>query len=162
MCRLLSALFFVLAIASSAAPAVADDHLSPAASDVSLAAAPAGAVPHRRAKAPADEYFGHLKMSVLGMRNVISDVDLRADAAAEDAARNLCHKLVLAEDALRDWQGKYPDDDWIPKLGYALLKDYEKVDAAIVADDEHVASSHAIDLATWLEATYPNSEFAPK
>jgi hypothetical protein len=117
---------------------------------------------HHGAKAPADEYFGRLKMSILGVRNTIADADARADSVATDAAQNLCHKLTLAEDALRDWHAKYPDDTWIPKLGYALLKDYEKLDAVIAADDFRDASVHAIDLSGWLEATYPDSEFAPR
>lgn len=159
----MSAFFFVLATALGTLPAIADDRLPVPAFNVSLVrTASSGAVPHRGANAPADEYFGKLKMSVLGVRNVIADVDVRADAAVDEAARNLCHKLVLAEDALRDWQAKYPDDGWIPKLGYALLRDYEKVDANILAADDTVATVHAIDLATWLDATYPNSDFAPQ
>jgi hypothetical protein len=125
-------------------------------------AAAANASGRPGAKAPADEYFGQFKMSILGVRNVVTDIDARADTAAEDAARGMCHKLMLAENALRDWQAKYPDDNWIPKLGYAMLKDYEKVDTAIVADDSHLASVHAVDLAAWLDITYPNSEFAPR
>jgi hypothetical protein len=70
---------------------------------------------HRGAKAPADEYFGRLKMSILGVRYVINVVDYRAENATDDDARDLCHKLMLTEDALRDWQAKYPDDAWIPR-----------------------------------------------
>ncbi len=43
-----------------------------------------------------------------------------------------------------------------------MLKDYEKIDSAIIAADAHIASIHAIDLADWLEVAYPSSEFAPK
>jgi cyanate lyase len=124
-------------------------------------AAPSGSV-HRGAKAPADEYFGRLKMSILGVRNVINVADYRADGATDNGARDLCHKLMLTEDALRDWQAKYPDDPWIPKFGYALVKVYEKIDAALHKESSNDASVHAIDLAGWLDRSYPDSEFAPK
>jgi len=162
--RLVSVGFFILLIAASAtARAVADEQplALPALIPV-VAVAPLNPLAHRHAKAPADEYFGHLKQSILGVRNVVLDIDARADNAAADAASGMCHKLVLAEDALRDWESKFPDDSWIPRFGYAMLKDYEKIDSVIVADDSHVAGDHAIDLANWLDATYPNSEFAPK
>jgi hypothetical protein len=152
MKRLLSVLFFTLAIVTLVPQGAA-------AREVSVSPV---AVAHYRAKAPADEYFGQLRMSILGVRNVVNDIDIRAEGAADDAARGMCRKLVLAEDALRDWQAKYPDDAWIPRLGYAMLKGYEKVDSVIIADDSNVASVHAIDLAVWLDVTYPNSEFAPR
>jgi hypothetical protein len=114
------------------------------------------------AKAPADEYFGRVKLSILGVRNVIYDIDARADNAAEDVAANFCHKLILAEDALRDWKAKYPDDPWVPKFGHAMLKDYETIDSDLMAAESHAASIHAIDLANWLGSFYPDSEFARK
>lgn len=155
--------FFTLVFASALTVHAAADEPTAAPAAVPLvASAPAGVFVHRHAKAPADEYFGQLKLSILGVRNTVYDIDARADTAAEDAAHAMCHKLTLAEDALRDWQAKYPDDAWIPKFGYAMLKDYEKLDSAIIADDSHVASIHAVDLANWLQAAYPDSEYAPK
>lgn len=160
MKRFLSAgLFLVcLAFAPSLSAAARDEPQPQAAVAIALPAAPA----HHGSKAPADEYFGRLKLSILGIRNSVADIDARGESADDVAARNLCHKLIVAEDALRDWQAKYPDDAWIPKLGYAMLKDFEKLDATILTEDFHDASVHAIDLAGWLEATFPNSEFAPK
>jgi hypothetical protein len=146
-------------------PVSADEQFAPSAGGVVplLASAPASSTfTHRRAKAPADEYFGQLKLSILGVRNVVADIDTRADAADDGAARAMCHKLIFAEDALRDWQAKYPDDTWIPKLGYAMVHDFEKIDSVIVADDSNVAGTHAIDLQTWLDQAYPNSVYAPK
>jgi hypothetical protein len=163
MSRLLSAGFLMLLIAAAGLPAAADESGPPAEATAGVvASAPANVVAHQRAKAPADEYFGRLKMSILGVRNLIYDIDARADNASEEIAANLCHKLILAEDALRDWQAKYPDDTWIPKFGYAMLKDYETIDSDMLADESHAASIHGIDLANWLGALYPDSEFAPK
>jgi hypothetical protein len=101
-------------------------------------------------------------MSVLGVRNVVTHIDARADETADDAARRWCHRLTLAEDALRDWYAKYPDDTWIPELGYAMLVDYRKLGAALFFDDEaNVATLHAIDLESWLSSTYPLHAPAP-
>jgi hypothetical protein len=163
MSRLLRAGFFMLLIAGAGLPAAADESAPPAEAPVPVvASAPVNVSAHHGAKAPADEYFGRLKMSILGVRNVVYDIDARADSASEDIAANFCHKLILAEDSLRDWQAKYPDDTWVPKFGYAMLKDYETIDSDMVADESHAASIHAIDLANWLGALYPDSEFAPK
>jgi len=159
----MSAIFFTLLIAAaSGLRAAADERAPPTPALIPLlaAAAPSNVFAHRRAKAPADEYFGRFRLSILGVRNVIAEIDTRADNAAEDVAQSMCHKLILVEDALRDWQAKYPDDAWVPKFGYAMLKDYEKIDADLIVDESRAASVHAIDLANWLESTYPNSEYA--
>jgi len=163
MSRLLRVGFFILSIAASGLPAAADESADSV--DVTvpvIASAPVNVHAHHGAKAPADEYFGKLKLSILGVRNLVYDIDARANDATEDVAANFCHKLILAEDALRDWQAKYPDDVWVPKFGYAMLKDYETIDSTMIADESHAASIHAIDLANWLGAQYPDNEFAPK
>ena len=138
MSRLLRAGFLILSIAATALPAAADE--SADSIDVTapvVASAPVNVNAHHGAKAPADEYFGKLKMSILGVRNLVVDIDARASNATEDVAGNFCHKLILAEDALRDWQAKYPDDTWVPKFGYAMLKDYETIDSVMIADESH-------------------------
>src|SRR6202165_3064910 len=63
--------------------------------------------------APADRYFGRLKMSILGVRNSLRDLAARADAHPEDA-EHIFDKAVLVEDALRDWHAHFPRDPWIP------------------------------------------------
>lgn len=112
--------------------------------------------------APADEYFGEFHISILGVRNTINNVDAHADSANESFAQILCHRLIVAEGALRDWQAKYPDDTWLPEYGFAMVRDYDKLDAALPYDEPHIASIHVIDLWNWLDAIYPNSRFAPK
>ncbi len=102
--------------------------------------------------APADRYFGRLKMSILGVRNQLKDLSLRADAHPEDA-EHVFDKAVLVEDALRDWQAHYPRDPWIPKYAYTLAQLYGKLDL----DDARARRSDTLD---WLEATYPESEYA--
>ena len=66
------------------------------------ATAPAPSPSHPvSAVAPADEYFGHMKMSVLGIQNVIRDMRLRVEADATQTPtifdkKGLCLLLRLA------------------------------------------------------------------
>jgi hypothetical protein len=102
--------------------------------------------------APADRYFGRLKMSILGIRNSIKDLSARADSFPDDA-EHIFDKAVLVEDALRDWQAKFPNDPWIPRYSFSLAQLYGKLDL----DD---ARTRRNDMLDWLDATYPDSEFA--
>ena len=114
-------------------------------------AAPAFADPSANL-APADRYFGRLKMSILGVRNALHDLSVRADVHPEDA-EHIYDKAVLVEDALHDWQRHFPRDPWIPKYAYSLAQLYGKLDL----DDARVRKNDTLD---WLIATYPESEFA--
>jgi hypothetical protein len=102
--------------------------------------------------APADRYFGRLKMSILGVRNALSDLSARADAQPEQA-EHIYDKAVLVEDALHDWQRHFPRDPWIPKYAYALAQLYGKLEL----DDARLRKNDTLD---WLIATYPESEYA--
>jgi len=78
--------------------------------------------------APADEYFGKLKLSVLGIRNTIKDVGANLDI---DQTRwtELASKAAFAEDAMHDWEKKYPQDTWLAKMVFALERMYAKLDS---------------------------------
>jgi len=67
------------------------------------------------AVAPADEYFGRLKMSILGIRNRIHDIQQRLAQAAFDRGA-VAGQLALVEDAMRDWEARYPADPWSPRF----------------------------------------------
>ncbi|HZW54092.1 MAG TPA: hypothetical protein VFF00_08655 [Candidatus Elarobacter sp.] len=114
-------------------------------------AAPAFAEPSANL-APADRYFGRLKMSILGVRNQLKDLSERAGAHPEDA-EHIYDKAVLVEDALHDWQRHFPRDPWIPKYAYSLAQLYSKLDT----DDARVRKNDTLD---WLIATYPESQYA--
>ena len=114
-------------------------------------AAPALAVPIS-SLAPADRYFGRLKMSILGVRNSLHDLSARADASPGDA-EHIFDIAVLVEDALRDWQSHFPRDPWIPKYAYALAQLYGKLDI----DEARVRKNDTLD---WLIASYPESDYA--
>ncbi len=102
--------------------------------------------------APADRYFGQLQMSILGVRNSLHDLSLRADAHPDEASA-IYDKTVLVEDSLRDWSRKFPNDPWLPRYLYSLAELYRKIDT----EDARVRKNDTLD---WLIATYPGSDYA--
>jgi len=99
--------------------------------------------------APADEYFGKLKLSVLGIRNTIKDVGANLDIDQTRWAQ-LASKAAFAEDAMHDWERKYPQDTWLAKTVFALERMYAKLDS-----DE--GRRHAIASMQWLVHDFPRS-----
>ena len=97
--------------------------------------------------APADEYFGKLKMSILGIRNTIKDQGLKVDVDP-DRADSTFNAIGLTEDAIRDWEHKYPCDSWIPGSIFALEQFYTKIHTADGV--RHVHATFA-----WLRHDYP-------
>ena len=76
--------------------------------------------------APADEYFGKLGMSILGVRSKVKDLGLDADTHP-DHDRAILNNAMWVEDAMRDWAKKYPFDRWLPRYAYALEIMYERI-----------------------------------
>ena len=78
-------------------------------------------------EAPADEYFGPLKQSILEIRNRLDRFDAFGDRTRLD------YRVVAALDSLQrsiaDWQRKYPRDPWIPRYLKHLLHEYERAGA---------------------------------
>jgi hypothetical protein len=99
--------------------------------------------------APADEYFGPLALSVLGIRNAIGATTLRLDRAGAVGA-DAVKGVALVEESIREWQAKYPDDAWLPRMVLALHHAYRKI-----ATDE--SRRRSVDTATWLISRYPDS-----
>lgn len=108
--------------------------------------------PAHSAVAPADEYFGRLKMSVLGIANVIKDMRLRVDADASKTP-TIFGPLALVEDAIHDWEHKYPRDSWIPRDLLALETTYLHASG----DQAHLM---AVRAEAWLRRDYPRSSYA--
>jgi len=65
--------------------------------------------------APADEYFGQLRMSVLGIRNELNTLERRA-AGGDRNVSAMSGKLAMVDDAMRDWRSRYPRDTWLPRF----------------------------------------------
>lgn len=70
--------------------------------------------------APADEYFGRLKMSYLGMNNTFRDSAISAGEHTTDG--RIVGKVALAEDALEDWARKYPRDPQLARTYFLALQ----------------------------------------
>ena len=78
--------------------------------------------------APADEYFGHLKMSILGIRNQLRDLETKSYWRGENK-RSLLGEAGFIEDAMAEWARKYPSDPWIPGFRHRLQLCYVRIAA---------------------------------
>jgi len=76
--------------------------------------------------APADEYFGPLKLSIIGMRNTIRDLGLRYDVN-HDIPKQTFASAQLVERSVRDWQTKYARDPQLPRVIFVLQRLYTKI-----------------------------------
>ena len=109
-----------------------------------LAAAPSGQLPsatpparspaplskYQRAKlgqyrnsAPADQYFGRLKLSFLGINNTFRDAAISAGDHTVDPS--IVSKVEFADEALRDWASHFPHDPQLAR-SYFLAIDIER------------------------------------
>jgi hypothetical protein len=102
--------------------------------------------------APADEYFGRLGMSVLGVRNKVKDLGLDADTHPEHD-RAVLGGALWVEDAMRDWAKKYPLDRWLPRYAYALEEVYERMPG-------DVAHRRAVKQVAYITAYFPHTLYA--
>jgi hypothetical protein len=76
--------------------------------------------------APADEYFGPFKESVLEIRNRLMAFERDSNW---DLARHV-RAIDNVEMAIEDWHRKYPGDPWIPGFSGRLAHVYERAHAA--------------------------------
>jgi hypothetical protein len=127
----------------SSSLALADQHANKTASH------PAVKTPPKPKVAPADEYFGRLKMSILGIANTLKDQSLKVEREPEKAP-SMLGAVNFTVDAIRDWQKKYPRDPWIARSLLALERFYEKINS-----DE--ARTKAKQTMTWLVRDFPNT-----
>jgi hypothetical protein len=129
-----------LVLVFCATPALAASRVAP----------PATVVAVLGTKAPADEYFGPLKMSVLGVRNIIDVANIRLDHGIPLDTQATLGQLAQVEVALLAWRAKYPKDDWLPCM-YANL---QHVYARLLDPDAKV---HGDEIAWQLIAGFPDS-----
>ena len=98
--------------------------------------------------APADEYFGRQKESILEIRNRLDDFDRRAD---RDMLRpGITHELNDLQNAILDWQHKYPRDPWLPRSMHRLMRDYQRAGSASLPE--------ALTIVALMQSVYPNDE----
>ena len=93
-----------------------------------------------------------MKMSILGIRNQIKDLGSRADSHPE-IAESIFGAANFTEDAVKDWERKYPRDSWLPKTVFALERMYCKVPTDLGRERAKRAMA-------WLIAKYPRTSFA--
>jgi len=76
--------------------------------------------------APADEYFGPLKLSILGIRNTTSDAGKRYDFGIRDADGTMSTASFI-DSAVHDWAKRYPRDQEVARALYYLQRLYAKI-----------------------------------
>jgi hypothetical protein len=103
--------------------------------------------------APADEYFGPLGLSVLGIRNALKDTAARLDRDPAADSEATLRQLALIESSVRDWETKYPADAWLPRTVLAIDRVYERIHS----ED---GRRHATEAASWLMGKYASSDEA--
>jgi len=104
------------------------------------------------AMAPADEYFGHARLSVLGIANTIRDAGARIREGADPQSMT-GGPLSFIPDAISDWEHRYPDDPWIARDLFGLELVYLR---AQTPEGDGMARKTA----DWLIQDYPDSEAA--
>lgn len=106
--------------------------------------------------APADEYFGPMKMSILGIKNEIRDLTIRYEVRADGdhhLSKSIMTIALLTEASLADWEKRYPSDGQLARDVYFLQKLYAKIDS----DD---ARAKAKSCSQWLLTRYTASWYA--
>jgi hypothetical protein len=87
--------------------------------------------PIARAPAPADEYFGRYKLSFLGIRNIIRDMNIEGDSPlALPLQEGRIHEVA---GSLADWANRYPRDKWLPGTTASFVRFLERKDDAASA-----------------------------
>jgi hypothetical protein len=99
--------------------------------------------------APADEYFGPMKLSILGIRNTIRDLGLKYDADPSKGDATIA-SAAFAEKAIRDWQKRYPRDTQLPRNIYFLEHLYAKIQTPQGSQKTYATE-------TWLFTAYGTS-----
>lgn len=80
--------------------------------------------------APADEYFGPLRMSGLAIRMRIDVLGRRYHARSE-SDDDLLHDAGDVETALHIWSGRYPHDTWLAPTAFHLAQLYAVIQTPV-------------------------------
>ena len=81
---------------------------------------PSASATPKPSKAPADQYFGQLKMSILGLRHQIDVLGKRYDERTISDG-DLMHDAGFIQDAIDRWRVTYPHDPWLPLTSFQEL-----------------------------------------
>ncbi|MBV8370253.1 MAG: hypothetical protein JO036_15210 [Candidatus Eremiobacteraeota bacterium] len=97
--------------------------------------------------APADEYFGHTKLSPIGLRNELARIGKFLDAGW---GGRMTKETVWVVDSLDDWQHQYPRDYELPRL-------YKRVYDTLAREDTPEAKDALKQVRRTLLVNYPTS-----
>jgi hypothetical protein len=132
--------------------------VAPAAADVPATGGPDGSAtvaisshPLTPTNAPADEYFGRMKLSNLGVRNIIHAFAVEGNSPLALPLQR--SRMEAVDSALVDWGEKYPRDPWLPK---ALLHFTDE----LTAKQDVRADTMAVDLLLTATLRYKNTTYA--
>jgi len=140
---------FVSGVSAATPPGTTAAQRAAARAAADAAAKAAAAAAAIRLLAPADEYFGPLKQSVIGIRNQIRVLGWNYDVNHDIAVQTVA-SAGLTERAIRDWANKYPHDGQVARALFLLQRLYTKV----LTQD---ARNHAHLIANWLFSAYGKS-----
>ena len=101
--------------------------------------------------APADQYFGQLKVSALRIRYEIMQLRPRYETHTllpEEAS----HLLVLDENAFYAWASAYPKDSWLASTGYMMAQLF----AELPGTD---ARNSAVRAFAYVKAHFPTTSY---
>ncbi len=81
-----------------------------------------------RDEAPADEYFGPFKISVLEIKNRLTRFE--AQPNRELVMSGTIHGIDTLELAIVDWHRRYPRDSWLPGFLSRMVRVYVRAHAS--------------------------------
>lgn len=102
--------------------------------------------------APADRYFGKLKMSALRVRYETMQLKKRYETHQLLWDQTI-HLLVLTEDAFDEWSRLYPRDPWLASTGFAMAHLYQELPGNLARD-------RAVKLFVYVKTSFPNTRYA--
>lgn len=103
------------------------------------------------AMAPADRYFGPLKMSILGIDNAMRLVERRIHGG--DLSDSTLSSLTFVKVAIRDCERQFPRDPWLSRAVFAL----HRISTEFAGRRARVLAK---ETATWLSSRYADSREA--
>ncbi|MEO6912816.1 MAG: hypothetical protein ABI182_02190 [Candidatus Baltobacteraceae bacterium] len=102
-----------------------------------------------KASAPGDEYFGRLKLSYIGINNTLHDEAIQAGPYTLDSG--IISKVQFAEDAMLDWQHKYPHDPQLARTFFLMATMERKI---YTAEAQDKSSKYFHELVSQFPSTY--------
>ena len=147
-----AAIFVAVATSAMFGQARALDAASPSVTGPDgLATVAVDAHPLTEQNAPADQYFGHLKLSNLGVRNIIHALQVEGHSPLALPLERT--RIMGVETALAEWGDAYPRDTW---LRGAMLNF-----AGVMAGKHDVDTDRlAVDFYLQTSIHYPNTRWS--